>query len=121
MSKYITTPAQAIKELRLVAKNKRQIQALKVLAEHIEMGEHKDKEAHWLFGKLFLYMFDKNLIHYKSSQGAIDSIRMALEQPMEHYFKMIADVYENKVSEVEVRLTLAQKINLFLNDKKMYN
>jgi hypothetical protein len=121
MKKYITTPEDAIKELAPILSNKRQVEALKVLAEHIEMSRHQDKEAHWLFGKLFLYIFDKNMIHYKSSQGAIDSIRMALEKPMDSYFKLIADVYDNQVDTDFVRSQLAEKINLMLNDKKFYN
>ena len=120
MKKYITTPEQALKELAIGA-TPRQKRALKVLVDHINMGQDKDKEAHWLFGKLWLYIFDKNLIHYKSSQAAVDSIRMALEKPMEHYFKLLADVYDNKVDPVEVRLNLADKINLMLNDKKFYD
>ena len=120
MSKFITTPTDAIKHLNSIAKTKKDIAALKVLAETLTMVEHKDKEAHWLFGKLWLYMFERNLIEYKSSEGAIDSIRIALERPMETNFKLIADVYDNRLTESDVRNKLSEKINLMLNDKKLY-
>jgi len=119
--KFITTPEQAFTELAPLAKTKRQIAALKLLGNHIEMGENKDKEAHWLFGKLFLYVFEKNLIHYKSSKGAMDSILFALRRPMKNYWLLIQDVYDFEVTEAEVRTKLAEKINLCLNDKKLYN
>ncbi len=119
--KFITTPKQAFEELVPLAKNKRQLAALQVLDKHIEMSDNKDKEAHWLFGKLFLYIFEKNLIHYKSSKGAMDSLRIALSEPMDNYFTLISDVYDNKIDKDEVRSTLADKINLLLNDEKMYN
>jgi len=119
--KYITTPEQAFIELAPLVKTKRQIAALRVLGEKIEMSENKDKEAHWLFGKLWLYMFDKNLIHYESSQGAINSIRMALTEPMDNYFKYIKLTFGDKLDEAEIRKTLADKINLMLDDKNFYN
>ena len=117
---YITTPTDAIKHLKGIVKTKRDFAALRVIAETLSMTEHKDKEAHWLFGKLWLYMFERNLIEYQSSQGAIDSIRLALERPMETNFKLISDVYDNKISEVDVRKELSEKINLMLNDPKFY-
>ncbi len=119
--KFITTPKQAFEELVPLAKTKRQLAALQVLDKHIEMQDHKDKEAHWLFGKLWLYVFEKNLIHYKSSDGAMNSLRIALNEPMDNYFKLISDTFDHDISEDEVRVKLAEKINLFLNDEKMYN
>lgn len=119
--KFITTPKEAFAELLPLAKTKRQLAALQVLDKHIEMQDHKDKEAHWLFGKLFLYMFEKNLIHYQSSEGAMNSLRIALKTPLDHYFELISDVYDHKINKDEVRVNLAEKINLFLNDKNYYN
>ena len=118
--KWITTPKDAIVELTEAVSTPKQKAALKILAETIDMMEHQDKEAHWLFGKLWLYMFERNLIEYQSSQGAMDSIRIALERPMDTNFKLISDVFEGKVPPEEVRLTLSDKINLMLNDKKFY-
>lgn len=119
--KFITTPKQAFMELEPLAQSKKAKAALKVLATTLDMMEHQDKKAHWLFGKLWLYMFERNLIEYKSSQGAIDSIRMALERPMDVNFKLIADVYGGKIPPEEIRTKLAEKINLMLNDPKLYD
>lgn len=119
--KYISTPEDAMRELAPLCTTLRQKAAFKILAEHLDMMEDKDKEAHWLFGKLWLYMFERNLIEFESSQGAIDSIRLALERPMETNFKLITDVYDFKITPEEVRVKLAEKINLMLNDKKLYS
>ena len=118
--KYITTPADAIMHLKSIARTKRDFAALKVIAETLTMTEDKDKDAHWLFGKLWLYVFERNLIEYKSSQGAIDSIRVALERPMNTNFDLISDVFDNKTDKVKLKQTLVEKINLMLNDKKLY-
>lgn len=118
--KYISTPADALMHLKSIVRSKRDLAALKVIAETLSMTEDKDKEAHWLFGKLWLYMFERNLIEYKSSQGSIDSIRIALERPMDANFKLISDVFDNKISEEDVRKQLSEKINLMLNDRKLY-
>ena len=110
---YIASPADALKHLKGTAKTKQDIRALKIIAETLDMMEHKDKDAHWLFGKLWLYMFERNLIEYKSSQGAIDSIRLALERPMETNFKLISDVFDGKIPPNEVREKLATLISDF--------
>lgn len=119
--KYINTPEDALKELLPLATTKRSKVAIEVLVKHLNMQEDRDKQSHWLFGKLWLYMFDRNLIYFKSSQGAIDSIRMALSQPMDNYFSLISDTYDGKVEPGDVRVKLSEKINLMLNDKKLYS
>jgi hypothetical protein len=120
-SGYINTPTDAVFELARAYKSPKDKYCFKLIAEGIEMQRIKDQQDHWLFGKLWLYMFERNLIEYKSSQGAIDSIRIALERPMETNWDMILDVFDNKTDKAALRKVIAEKINTMLNDEKLYS
>lgn len=145
--KWITTPVHAIEFLATLdvapRERGRLIASIKVLSETINAMENKDKEAHWLFGKLFLYMFDRNLVELKNGNAAMRSILSALKMPMEFYYDQInMSVHHfnsfpeiNKLTEdgkigkaTEKLMTLNndsrdminEKINLMLNDNDLY-
>ena len=120
-SGYINTPTDAVMELYMSrSRSPKDEYCFKLIEEGIEFQRIKDQQEHWLFGKLWLYMFERNLIEYKSSQGAIDSIRIALERPMDSVFELIVDVFDHKTNKDDVRKVLADKINDMLNDEKLY-
>ncbi len=135
--RYITTPKQAIDHLsiRLTGKD---LEALRVLAREIEMMNHKDKKHHWLFAKLFLSVFENVLLRSESSLYALDSIRFALNKPMEDHFKAIHSDFETlknvrafesedlesvtkeSIQMEDLKKVLIEKINISLNDEKNY-
>lgn len=138
--KWITTPEQAIVELIKMVKTKRQERAIKVLVDHINMGEDKDKAQHWLFAKLLLYIFNKNYLHYKDGNISLQSVMDALKVPMDDYFQEMNDnishvqdltpamkeMDTDKATEMilkrrhDMREDIIKQINLILNNPKFY-
>lgn len=141
--KYITTPEDALRHLNSISKTYKDRRALTVLAKYIDMQNDQDKAQNWLFAKLWLYIFDRNLVAFKNGNAALQSIKSALEMSMDFYFdqinmsvqhfteyneidKLTEEGEIGKATEKILSLTnnsrdmLIDKINLMLNDKNFY-
>ena len=83
--KYITTPKHAIQHLNRSLEGK-DLEALKVLAQQIDMMNHQDKEQHWLFAKLCIAVVCLVLDKKGNLFIALDKLRTYLQKPQDDLY-----------------------------------